>query len=242
MDQVAHMVEDARELLDADFAARLDGFSVDFNGQRSLSEMRIPMPGLGSTDAVERSDHAVPGDPDVPIRIHRPRGASGPLPAVFSIHGGGYVLGDFNMDDERFEAWCPGLRVAGVSVDYRLAPQSSYPDPLEDCYRSIKWTFENADELGLDGSRLGVYGVSAGGGLAAALALLVRDREELPLAFQLLESPMLDDRQRTPSSNLNGLAVFGKDANEFCWRAYLGERYGSADVSYYAAPSRAVNL
>ena len=102
--------------------------------------------------------------------------------------------------------------------------------------------YDNAQELGLDRSRMGVYGVSAGGGLAAAVALLLRDRGEMPLAFQLLEAPMLDDRQETPSSNLDGLAVFSKQSNEFCWRAYLGEGYGGLDVPYYAAPARVTNL
>jgi acetyl esterase/lipase len=158
------------------------------------------------------------------------------------MHGGGFVLGSYDMDDERFESWCPDLGVIGVSVNYRLAPECPYPGPLEDCYRGIKWAYDNAPELGLDRNRMGVYGVSAGGGLAAALALLARDRGEMSLGFQLLEAPMLDDRQCTPSSNLEDLVVFSKHANEFCWRSYLGAVYGEPDVPSYAAPARATNL
>ena len=90
---------------------------------------------------------------------------------------------------------CPALELVGVSVEYRLAPETPYPGPLEDCYGGLRWTYEHAEELGIDRSRIGIRGISAGGGLAAALALLARDRGEVPLAFQLLDCPMLDDRQ-----------------------------------------------
>jgi acetyl esterase/lipase len=146
------------------------------------------------------------------------------------------------MDDALFESWCPKLEILGVSVNYRLAPETPYPGPLDDCYRGLKWVHENADELGIDPERLGVYGVSAGGGLAAALAMLARDRREIPLAFQLLESPMLDDRQLTPSSNLDGLPIWSRAASGFGWKSYLGSAYGREDVSPYAAPARSSDL
>src|SRR6202043_2011161 len=99
-------------------------------------------------------------------------------------------------------------------------------------------TYDHAGELGVDRARIGVYGLSAGGGLAAALALLARDRAEVPLAFQLLGGPMLDDRQTTPSIRAGGLYVWNAPSNEFGWRAYLGERYGTDDVPPYAAAAR----
>jgi acetyl esterase/lipase len=128
-----------------------------------------------------------------------------------------------------------------VSVEYRLAPETPYPGPLEDCYAGLRWTFEHAEELGIQPERIGVTGSSAGGGLAAALALLARDRGELAPAFVLLECPMIDDRQITSSSRRHGLPVWSREANEFGWRAYLGERYGG-DVPAYAAPARATDL
>ena len=131
----------------------------------------------------------------MPVRVHRAKGTDGVLPCVYSMHGGGYVIGSHSMDDPLFERWCPKLGLVGVSVDYRLAPETPYPGPLEDCYRGLVWTYEHADELGIDPARIGIMGVSAGGGLAAALALLARDRGEVPVAFQLLDQPMLDDRQ-----------------------------------------------
>jgi len=158
------------------------------------------------------------------------------------MHGGGYVIGSHAMDDPVFDELCPKLGMIGVSVDYRLAPDTRYPGPLEDCYRGLLWTYQHAAELGIDKRRIGVGGVSAGGGLAASLALLARDRGEIPLAFQLLDCPMLDDRQITASSQQDGLPVWSRDSNTFGWRAYLGDLYGGDDVPYTAAPARAQDL
>jgi acetyl esterase/lipase len=194
------------------------------------------------SDAVTRSDHLVPGDPGVPVRVHRAKDASGGLPCLYSIHGGGYVIGSYAMDDAKFDALCPKLGLVGVSVEYRLAPETPYPGPLEDCYRGLVWTYEHADELGVDRSRIGVGGVSAGGGLAAALALLARDRGEVPLAFQLLDCPMLDDRQVTRSSQLDELPIWSRESNTYGWRSYLGDLYGADDVPYTAVPARAGDL
>jgi acetyl esterase/lipase len=205
-----------------------------------LYRQELPPPPL--SDAVTRTDRTVPGDPEVPVRIHRTLGSEGPLPCVYSIHGGGYVIGSYAMDDTRFDRWCPAVGIVGVSVEYRLAPEAAYPDPLEDCYRGLKWVYDNAAELGVDRTRIGVSGISAGGGLAASLALLARDRGEVPLAFQLLDCPMLDDRQQTSSSRLDGLAVWSRESNEFGWRCYLGDRYGTDDVPYTAAPARCEDL
>ncbi len=123
-----------------------------------------------------------------------------------------------------------------------MAPETPYPGPLDDCYQGLRWTYEHAADLGIDPSCIGVMGVSAGGGLAAALALLARDRGEVPVAFQLLDSPMLDDRQRTLSSRQDGLPVWSRNSNTFGWKAYLGDRYGRDDVPATAAPSRAADL
>jgi len=204
---------------------------------RTAMAMEVPL-----SDAVERTDHLVPGDPDVPVRVHRAKGATGVLPCMYSMHGGGYVLGSYTMDDPTFDALCPKLGFVGVSVEYRLAPETPYPGPLEDCYAGLRWTYDNADELGIDKTRIGIRGVSAGGGLAAALALLARDRGEVAIAFQLLDSPMLCDRQVTASSQLDGLPVWSARSNTFGWRSYLGDLYGSDDVPYTAAPARATDL
>jgi len=194
------------------------------------------------SDLVERTDREVPGDPQVPVRVHRAKDAEGVLPGLYSIHGGGYVIGTNLMDDTMLDDMCPKLGVVGVSVDYRLAPETPYPGPLEDCYRGLLWAHEHATELGIDPDCIGVMGVSAGGGLAAALCLLARDRGEVPVAFQLLDQPMLDDRQATASSRQDDLAVWSKASNTFGWRAYLGDLYGADDVPATAAPARATDL
>jgi acetyl esterase/lipase len=146
------------------------------------------------------------------------------------------------MDDARFDTWCRKHRCVGVSVEYRLAPETPYPGPLDDCYLGLKWVYAHSAELGIDPNHIGVAGASAGGGLAAALALLARDRGEIPLRFQLLDCPMLDDRQITPSSRLEELLIFNRESNTFGWQSYLGELYGSPDVPAYAAPARATDL
>ncbi len=200
-----------------------------------------PMPGMEST-VVERSDHLISPELGVSVRVNRLRDHSGPAPCVFSMHGGGYIMGWSTMYDPLFESWCPSMGVVGVSVDYRLAPETPFPGPLDDCHLALQWTVEHADELGIDGNRVGLFGASAGGGLAASLALLVRDRGEVPIGFQMLESPMLDDRQQTFSSNLEGLPIWSKQANEFGWRSYLGSLYGSPELPVYAAPARVADL
>jgi acetyl esterase/lipase len=160
---------------------------------------------------------------------------------MYSIHGGGYVIGSYTMDDTAFDRYCVDFGCVGVSVEYRLAPETPYPGPLEDCYRGLAWTFAHSADLGVDPARIGIRGESAGGGLAAALALLARDRGEVDVAFALLECPMIDDRQITPSSQYDDLAVWNREANTFGWRSYLGDLYGTDDVPAYAAPARALD-
>ena len=237
-----------KDLLDPEIAAMLEALPAVAVSAETLEAMRAFPLGADYVPSgdVAYDDHAVePRDgsgPDVKVRVHRPVGVEGPLPAIYSIHGGGYVLGTYESDDARFEAWCASHRCIGVSVDYRLAPETPYPGPLDDCYAGLAWTVEHAGELGIDADRIGVLGTSAGGGLAAALALLVRDRGEPWLAFQLLECPMIDDRQVTPSSRMDDLAIWSRGSNEFGWRSYLGDRYGSDDIPAYAAAARATDL
>ena len=232
-----------RDLLDPAVAEVTDRIPFDEITAEILPSLRgavgVELP---LSDAVERIDHVVPGDPEVRVRVHRPKGVDGVLGCVYSMHGGGYVIGTNSMDDPMFDELCPKLGFVAVSADYRLAPETPYPGPLEDCYQGLRWTYEHAAELGIDRACVGVMGVSAGGGLAAALALLARDRGEVPLVFQLLDSPMLDDRQRTPSSQQDGLPVWTRGSNTFGWKAYLGALYGRADVPPTAAPARASTL
>ena len=243
MSRDAGPVVNVKHLLDPELRPVLDAFelpTVDAEGVAAMRSASFASPDL--SDAVVRTEHQVPGDPPVPVRVHRAKDAQGLLPAVVTIHGGGYVIGSYDMDSPLLDRWCPTLGVVGVSVEYRLAPETPYPGPLEDCYAALRWTHDHADELGIDQNRIGLYGLSAGGGLAAALAVLARDRGEVPLASVLLDCPMLDDRQQTPSIQSEGLYVWGQGSNEFGWRSYLGDLYGSDDIPPYAAAARETNL
>lgn len=222
------------------FLAAMPGFVV---AAETLSDLRAAMPVAppGSTDAVERTEHTIDDDRGLVVRAHVPKRTEGPSPCVVSFHGGGYVLGNRDMDDHKLERWARHLGCVGVSVEYRLAPETPYPGPLDDCFDALRWVVDHAETLGIDRTRIGVAGVSAGAGLAAAVAIRARDEGGPPLRFQLLECPMLDDRQRTRSSRLDGLHVWNKHSNEFGWRSYLGELYGTDDVPVLAAPARALD-
>lgn len=131
-----------------------------------------------------------------------------------------------------------------VSVDYRLAPETPHPGPVEDCYAALTWLYTHAEELGVDTTRIALAGASAGGGLAAGLAVLTRDRGEVPLAFQLLIYPMLDDRTVTSTEPHphTGEYIWTPEANRFGWTALLGQEPGGTGVSPYAAAARADHL
>ena len=251
---------DVTRQLDPEVAAALAALplaSVDLGAIEldTLPQIRqaiagMPRPPLPPTTTTF-TDRTVPGpagNPDVVVRVYEPAatgagsGGGRDRPCLFWIHGGGYILGSALMDDARLNRWAEEMGAVIVSVEYRLAPEHPYPAPLDDCYAALTWTYKNAAELGVDAGRIVVAGASAGGGLAAALVLLARDRSEIPIAFQLLIYPMLDDRFATPSSRLDGAPIWSPAANALGWRAYLGHEPGRADVPVHAAPGRAEDL
>lgn len=202
---------------------------------------RVTLP--DTVEVVDRHATAEDGHP-ILIRCYRPAGVDQPLPTLYWIHGGGLMLGSVDMND----GWCGDLvtelGIAVASVEYRLAPEHPYPTPLDDCYAGLAWTVDQADQLGVDPDRLAIGGASAGGGLAAALALLCRDRGGPSIGFQLLRYPMLDDRAQTPSSGaVTDPRVWNGQTNRLGWSAYLGPAAGGDDehVPYLAAPARCVD-
>jgi acetyl esterase/lipase len=183
------------------------------------------------------------GAPDISLLICRPAGVTAAVPALYHIHGGGMMLGDNRTGVPGMLDHAQRLQMAVVSVEYRLAPETPHPGPVEDCYAGLAWTVAHAAELGIDPARVIVGGGSAGGGLSAAVALLARDRGGPALIGQLLMCPMLDDRNETPSSwQMTGLGVWDHAANEVGWTALLGDARGGPDVPPYAAPARAADL
>jgi acetyl esterase/lipase len=198
----------------------------------------------GAFAVTERLVPGSAGAPDVSLLICRPTSATAPVPCLYYIHGGGMMLGNNRSGGmPRVLEHAEELGAAMVSVEYRLAPETPHPGPVEDCYAGLTWTVEHAEELGIDPERLIVAGASAGGGLAAAVALLARDRGGPALCGQLLLCPMLDDRNDTPSSyQMTGLGIWDRGANDVGWTALLGDARGGPDVSPYAAPARATDL
>ncbi|MFD6952699.1 esterase [Nocardiopsis sp. TSRI0078] len=196
--------------------------------------------------AYTETGHHAPGHDgaDVPLLLWRPTGTTAPVGTLYWIHGGGMIMGTHRgAEIPALLQTAHELGLALVSVDYRLAPEHPHPAPVEDCYAGLTWAAKHADDLGLDPRRLVVGGASAGGGLAAATALLARDRGGPDLLGQLLVCPMLDDRNDSVSARqMAGTGVWDKVANATGWGALLGEAAGGPDVPPYAAPARAQDL
>lgn len=244
-----------RHLVDPEIAPMLDQFPQLQLTEETLPQMRAllaemnaqlraELPDFPDIDVTERHVPGPKGAPDVRVLVYLPKSAPRPLPALLWVHGGGYVLGGADQDDAQVKSIVHPIGCAAVSVDYRLAPETPFPGPVEDCYAALKWLHAHASELGVDANRIAIGGASAGGGLAAGLGLLTRDRGEVPLAFQLLIYPMLDDRTVTVADPhpYAGEFIWTAAANRFGWTALLGREPGSAGVSPYAAAARAERL
>jgi acetyl esterase/lipase len=245
---------DTRHLVDPELLGAIDEFPTvelsherldDIRAQRAAELARL-QPTLPTFPTIEVREERVPsqGDaPDVRVLVYLPTQQPRPLPTLVWIHGGGYVLGTAD-DDLQLKTIVSQVGCAAVSVDYRLAPESPFPAGVHDCYAALAWTHTQASTLGLDTRRIAIGGSSAGGGLAAALGLLARDRGELPVSFQLLLVPMLDDRTAVHPEPHPYTGEFGwtPHNNYFGWTALLGREPGGQDVSPYASPARAESL
>lgn len=177
------------------------------------------------------------------LRIYRPKSTDTPTPALLWIHGGGYVMGRPEQDDNSCAQYVRELGITVVSVDYRCAPKHPFPAALDDCYFALKWVASHSGQLGVDPKRIAVGGNSAGGGLATALAQLAHDRKEIEPAFQLLVYPMLDDRTvlRTDIDDSNNV-TWNHKSNRFGWESYLGRECGADEVPAYSVPARRTDL
>lgn len=241
----------SKHLVDPELLAALDALPPLLLSTESLPEVRAAAwqfpEDPGAAAAVDSARRVVPGPaecPDVGVLIHTPQRRERPTPCIVHMHGGGYVTGAASSLAPIHRSVAAAANCVIVSVDYRLAPETRFPGAIEDCYAALAWVFANAESLDIDRRRVGVMGESAGGGLAAALALLARDRKEYSLAFQHLIYPMIDDRTcaaQVPHPYA-GEFLWTAHNNRFGWSALLGVAPGSENVSPYAAPARAASL
>ena len=198
---------------------------------------------VSDLDIDDRTVPGPPGDPDVAVRVYAPKARVAGVPGILYIHGGGFVTGSIETEHANAARLAQSLGVVVVSVEYRLAPEHPFPAALEDCYAALVWLHKESAALGVDSERIAINGGSAGGGLAAGLALLARDRGGPAICFQYLGIPELDDRLETPSmQRFHDTPMWSRPQAERSWKWYLGDAYGSADVSPYAAPARATDV
>ncbi|MGW1195437.1 alpha/beta hydrolase [Streptomyces sp. NPDC002536] len=203
--------------------------------RKNFAKLAAALPAPDTTN-LEIQDRTVSADPEVAVRIYRPHRAQG---AIVWLHGGGFVMGNLDTEHPWATRIANGSGAVVISVDYRLAPENPFPAALDDAYAVLTWTAEHAAELGIDPGRIAVGGHSAGGGLAAAVALRARDEQGPPIRFQLLNQPGLDDRQGTWSAqNFTDTPWMNYGKVTQLWRYYLG----STPATPYAAPARATDL
>lgn len=241
----------SKHLVDPQLLGILEVFPDSVLNEETLPAARkleFPFPvDPAATEAVGMTVHQVPGPagaPAVNLLVYTPKAASAARPCIFHMHGGGYVAGTAASHEPLHRSLALAADCVVASVEYRLAPETRFPGAIEDCYAALAWVFAQAARLQVDPTRIGVMGESAGGGLAASLALLARDRGQYRLAFQHLIYPMIDDRTCVlPEPHpYAGEFVWTAQKNHFGWASLLGVPPGSPGVSPYAAAARATDL
>jgi acetyl esterase/lipase len=202
-----------------------------------------PPPAPDEAAGLEVSDQTIPGPvgaPDVPVRLYRPAGAAA-IGTLVYFHGGSTIIGGLETEHWACLRYAREAGVLVVSVDYRLAPENRFPAGVDDCYAALVWAARNAKELRVDPGKIALGGSSAGGMLAAAVALMARDRPGPKPVLQMLHYPCLDDRMDAPSMNRFIKPPFlTRDVVGHMWRHYVGAP--GVAVSSYAAPARATDL
>lgn len=199
-------------------------------------------PASKTSDDIRVENVFIPGQDErtkIRLRIYKPKSVAAPTPVLIWLHGGGYIMGNPEMDDRSCAEYVRELGITVVSVDYRCAPKHPFPAGLDDSYAALQWVVSHSKELGVDTSRIAVGGNSAGGGLAAALSQLAHDRQEVNIVFQLLVYPMLDDRTvlRTDIDDSSNI-TWNQKSNRYGWESYLGKQCGADDVPAYSVPAR----
>jgi acetyl esterase len=217
---------------------------VDVAASREMMAAVVDMMNVGvDVSDLSIADHNVGGsDPsrEIPVRTYRPAVEAGPRPGILDIHGGGFTTGTVELQHRAVSQMAREVDAVVATVEYRLAPEHPYPAGLDDCYAALEWMASESHQLGVDPKRIAVFGSSAGGNLAAALALLARDRGGPSIRFQYLGIPELDDRLSTVSmQTFVDTPIFSRSGAVQSWEAYLGS---DRNVTCYAAPARATDL
>jgi acetyl esterase/lipase len=243
----------SRHLIDPEIIRAVDLFPTSDLTSSTLIESRknqsLMLPQIDVTQMlpVTFEEKVVPsyfGGPDIRIEILKPREPKyKKMPLYYSVHGGGMVMGSPAVDRRGNASLAARHGFCCVSVSYRLAPEHVQPSQLQDCYSGLHWCIEHAEELGIDTGKVALGGSSAGGGLAAGLALYIRDRKEFEIHHLRLLRPMLDDRTAVaPEHPYAGEFIWNHASNYFGWTSVLGHEPGQEAVSEYYAPARAHSL
>lgn len=229
--------------------------------QQMLVDQGVERPTDSRIEEVERLIPGPKGAPDVPIRIYRPKDVTGPMPVFINFHGGGFMLGDLELDHPRSLVMAAKTNAIGIMVDYRLAPEHPFPAAVEDCYASLEWVASHAKALNIDVNKIVIGGGSAGGTLAAAVSLMARDRNGPNILLQMLLYPALDERGQTESMKKGtGLYICDNQSVREVWKHYLSgqclDEHGSSghcleggdledaltQAPAYAAPARVKDM
>ena len=229
-----------KALLDQMAAANLQPFHK-LTPQEARAARRAPQ---GEPEAVAHvEDRTIPGPGgEIPVRIYVPKG-NGPFGVLVYFHGGGWVVGNIEMTDQPCRMLTNAGRCVTISVDYRLAPEHKFPAGPEDCYAATKWAADNAAALNCDAARIAVGGTSAGATLAAAVALMARDRGGPRVAYQLLVYPATTSALDTPSHRefaKDSYYILSRADMEWFWGHYLGSEADRNNP--YACPAYATTL
>ncbi|WP_260928888.1 alpha/beta hydrolase [Novosphingobium sp. 9] len=243
-DLVAPELRPAIEALGREVAARPPLSAASLATWRGSPGIARPSQGKYPVEMKSLPRPASAGGGEVTVYVINAGHPGQKRPAILHTHGGGYVMGSAARSVPGLQAVCDAFDCTIVTVEYRLAPETTYAGSIEDNYTGLKWLHDNAASLGVDPARIAVMGESAGGGHAALLAITARDRGEVPLAFQCLVYPMLDDRtgssRAVPPSM--GHLIWTPAYNRYGWEAFLGMKPGGANVPVRGVPARTRDL